>query len=91
MLLNMKTTAAAVFLLAMATVPAFAQEQGQGKAAAANVDPPPRWPDGTIGLGSTPGAEGYWQSRPGAGGGTGGFVRTKGPGAGRKMDFDVFR
>ena len=49
MLLNVKTTAATLLLLAITVAPAVAQ------------DPPPRWPDGTIGLGSTPGAEGYWQ------------------------------
>ena len=58
MLLNGKITAAFVLMFAMAAGPSFGQ------------DPPPRWPDGKVGLGSTPGAEGYWQVRPGAGGGS---------------------
>jgi hypothetical protein len=28
----------------------------------------PRWPDGRVNLGSTPGAKGYWEIRPGLGG-----------------------
>jgi hypothetical protein len=32
------------------------------------ADPVPRWPDGHPNLGSAPGAKGYWETRPGAGG-----------------------
>jgi hypothetical protein len=58
MLKLVKTTTATVLLFAIVACPAFGQ------------DPAPQWPDGTVGLGSTPGAEGYWQVRPGAGGGS---------------------
>lgn len=34
-------------------------------------DPTPRWPDGHPNLGSAPGATGYWEIRPGGGGGIG--------------------
>ena len=53
----LRMTAALAFVFAMAW-PSLGQ------------DPPPRWPDGTVGLGSTPGAKGYWQVRPGPGGGS---------------------
>jgi hypothetical protein len=33
-----------------------------------SADPVPRWPDGHPNLGSAPGAKGYWETRPGAGG-----------------------
>ena len=32
------------------------------------TDPTPRWPDGRVNLGSTPGNKGYWEVRPGLGG-----------------------
>jgi hypothetical protein len=69
MLLNVKTTAATLLLLAMTGAPSLAQEPPSKPSPQPAPQPPPRWPDGTIGLGSTPGAEGYWQVRPGAGGG----------------------
>jgi hypothetical protein len=34
-------------------------------------DPTPRWPDGHPNLGSAPGAKGYFETRPGGGGGLG--------------------
>ena len=58
MLMSLKTTAAMVFLFALVVLPALAQE------------PPPRLSDGTVALGSSPDAKGYWQVRPGAGGGS---------------------
>jgi hypothetical protein len=36
--------------------------------AQAPVVPTPRWPDGTVNLGSTPDQKGYWEIRPGLGG-----------------------
>src|SRR6476661_6117924 len=33
------------------------------------TEPAPRWPDGHVNLGSTPDKKGYWEVRPGLGGG----------------------
>jgi hypothetical protein len=59
-------------------VPSWGQgKQGKGAQAEAkqakqvNTAPPeptPRWPDGTVNLGSVPGKKGYWEVRPGLGG-----------------------
>jgi hypothetical protein len=56
---------AILVLLVAATAPASGQTTaaaGQQAAAA------PRWPDGRVNLGSSPGQKGYWEIRPGLGG-----------------------
>ena len=40
-----------------------------GAAPAAPAEPAPHWPDGRVNLGSTPDKKGYWEVRPGLGGG----------------------
>jgi hypothetical protein len=52
-------------LLCAAALPAFAQAP---PAAAPAGEATPRWPDGRVNLGSTPGQKGYWEVRPGLGG-----------------------
>ena len=64
---------AAASLLLSVAAPSFAQrgQRGAGAAPAAEGPPPepaPRWPDGRVNLGSTPGKKGYWEVRPGLGG-----------------------
>ena len=48
---------------------AAAPKAGPPKAAAAKpsrpVEPAPRWPDGRVNLGASPGHKGYWELRPG--------------------------
>ena len=55
----------ALLLLCAAALPAFAQAP---PAAAPTGAATPRWPDGRVNLGSTPGQKGYWEVRPGLGG-----------------------
>jgi len=43
---------------------------GHPKLIAPPTDPTPRWPDGHVNLGSTAEKKGYWEVRPGLGGGT---------------------
>jgi hypothetical protein len=67
-----------VLALSLLVVPSWGQgKQGKGaqaeakQAKQANTAPPeptPRWPDGTVNLGSVPGKKGYWEVRPGLGG-----------------------
>src|SRR5262245_8509998 len=71
-----RKAATALLLLALLATPGLAQ-RGQrgapaGVAAAADGPPPeptPRWPDGHVNLGSTTDKKGYWEVRPGLGGG----------------------
>ncbi|HEY6342194.1 MAG TPA: hypothetical protein VIY49_11935 [Bryobacteraceae bacterium] len=60
---------ASVLAFWCALVPATAQ-RGGGKAApkvSRPAEPAPRWPDGHVNLGSSPGHKGYWELRPGFG------------------------
>jgi hypothetical protein len=52
--------------LALAWLP-DASAQGQAPATA-STEPAPRWPDGRVNLGASPGHKGYWEVRPGLGG-----------------------
>jgi hypothetical protein len=52
------------FLLAVST---FAQAPAPVDSSAKDLITP-RWPDGRVNLGSTPGQKGYWEVRPGLGG-----------------------
>src|SRR5690349_14644269 len=61
--------------LSLAATTALAQRGQRGGGAAAPAadapppDPAPHWPDGRVNLGSTPDKKGYWEVRPGLGGG----------------------
>jgi hypothetical protein len=60
---------ASVLAFWCALVPAAGQ-RGGGKGApkvSRPVEPAPRWPDGHVNLGSSPGHKGYWELRPGFG------------------------
>jgi len=71
---SLKTAAVALAFLIFSAIPAIAQraQRGAAPAPAAEGPPPepaPRWPDGKVNLGSTPDKKGYWEVRPGLGGG----------------------
>ena len=60
-------TSATLALWFALALPAAGQ-RGGGKGAAKQsrpVEPAPRWPDGRVNLGSSPGHKGYWELRPG--------------------------
>src|SRR5688572_30249357 len=43
-------------------------QRGEPAASAQPAEPAPRWPDGRVNLGASPGKKGYWEVRPGLGG-----------------------
>jgi hypothetical protein len=69
MLRLMRLAMPALLLIALAAS-VFAQrgQRGQPAASAQPTEPAPRWPDGRVNLGSSPGKKGYWEVRPGLGG-----------------------
>jgi hypothetical protein len=72
-----RKAATLVVVLTLCALPAFAQRGQRGAAGAAAApaadapppEPTPRWPDGKVNLGSAPDKKGYWEVRPGLGGG----------------------
>jgi hypothetical protein len=59
-----------VLLTVLSTaVPVLAQAPPAAPPAGPPAEPAPRWPDGRINLGATADAKGYWEVRPGLGGG----------------------
>ncbi len=60
----MSRRAAVLAFLFLAATAGWAQKKASDPVTA----PVPRWPDGKVNLGSAPGEEGYWETRPGAGG-----------------------
>lgn len=55
-------------VVAVCSTPGWSVAQAPSAGAAVAQAPTPRWPDGRVNLGSTPGHKGYWEVRPGLGG-----------------------
>jgi hypothetical protein len=60
---------ASLSICALAQSGAPLDANGHPKVTPTLNDPTPRWPDGHVNLGSTPEKKGYWEIRPGGGGG----------------------